>query len=372
MTDLDLAGARSIAVAAQGLHLAAGAADAPAVLGRLGCVQIDAIAVVRRSHELVHLARGVPEVEVRTLLDPVAEPRHFEHLGHAASMLPMAMWPYFALRRRHYRNGGWRGPEVTAEACRQVRRAVAAQGEVTVGDLGGTRGQGWERDSPAKWAAEWLLATGELVCTSRRSFSRVYRSAQTLPSRFAHDLPDDECLAHLVQVALDALGVATSDDVADYFRLPHARVREHLRAHADPPVRVQGWPGPAWLGSAAGGEPPLDHGRCTPLSPFDSLVWHRPRTARLFGVDYRLEAYKPAARRECGYFGMPVLVGTEIVGRVALRTARPTTRVEGRQLVAGHDVEHLDRAARTAAAWAGAVLDPDEQPPPPAVGARSC
>lgn len=356
MDDLSLTEARTIAVTAQGLHTVGQPPSAAALLQRLACIQLDTIAVVRRSHELVLLGRGVDDDEARTLLDPTANPRHFEYWAHAAAVLPVTLWPYFAFRRRRFRDHGWRGPKVDPTACAAVRAAVAERGQVTISDLGGAKGSGWERSAPAKWAAEWLLATGELVCVARRRFSRVYQSAAVLPDDVQYDADDDECLARLVQVALDALGVGTSADVADYFRLPLGPVREHLHLYHRTRVRVEGWREPAWLSHDATDALPVDDEACTPLSPFDSLVWYRPRAQRLFGVDYRLEAYKPPAQRQCGYFGMPVLAGNRIIGRVALRTRGGMAQVEGFQLVDSRDADRLWRGAQVAARWAGAAL----------------
>ncbi|MEU8048419.1 DNA glycosylase AlkZ-like family protein [Micromonospora haikouensis] len=358
MLEISQAEARVVAVAAQGLHLAHPHTDATAVLRARATIQLDTIQVVRRSHELVLLARGVADQAAQSFLDERATPTQFEYWGHAASVLPLELWPYFALRRRRFQSGGWSGPAVDPAACDAVRAAVTASGGMTVTDLGGAKGSGWYRSAPAKWAAEWLLATGEFVCVARRRFSRLYQPvADVLPASLQHDPDDATCLQHLTGLALRALGIGTADDIADYFRLPKPAVTAALRDIPDAePVAVQGWTEPAWITSAARQQVPLDDDACTPLSPFDSLIWHRPRARRLFGVDYVLEAYKPAAQRECGYFGMPVLAGTDIIGRIALRASKGTAHLEGQQLIDGHDPDRLRHAAHTAAAWASARL----------------
>ncbi|WP_051853806.1 winged helix-turn-helix domain-containing protein [Streptomyces sp. NRRL S-146] len=361
MLDLSLQEARAIALSAQGLHTKhIDRANGEAVLDRLGCIQLDTISVVRRSHELIQLARGVPPTTVAGLISHAQPPTLFEYWGHAASLMPIKLWPWFGFRRRNYRAKGWTGPAVDPAAVTHVRAVLADRESATISDLGGAQGNGWERSSANKWALEWLLATGELACVHRKGWQRVYQlSERVVPTALLQAEPDDaECLHQLAGIALRALGVATADDVADYFRLPARKVSTlmHTLPGAEA-VRVEGWKDPAWAASEALTPAPVE-AACTPLSPFDSLIWHRPRMGRLFGVEYLLEAYKPAARRECGYFGMPVLHGDKIVGRVALRISKRTAVIEGHQLIEGHDPALLDQAIATACAWADAQHTP--------------
>ncbi|MFF8646540.1 DNA glycosylase AlkZ-like family protein [Streptomyces sp. NPDC015345] len=113
---------------------------------------------------------------------------------------------------------------------------------------------------------------------------------------------------------------------------------------------------------------PVEAEACTPLSPFDSLIWHRSRMRRLFGIEYLLEAYKPAAKRECGYFGMPVLVGTSLIGRIAVRVSKGTAHIEGHQLIKGQDPAHLERALAVICGWANATSVPALTMSPQSVG----
>jgi uncharacterized protein YcaQ len=358
--ELSRGDARSIALAAQQVHQRAGLRSYPATLAALGCIQLDTISVVRRSHELVLLARGVPAQHAETALAPTGTVESFEYYGHAASLLPVSLWPLMAFRRRRFTAGGWRGPAVDAAAVVEARRIVEERGAVTVTDLGGAQGNGWERSSPLKWAAEWLLATGEFACTRRRGWTREYELAhRVIPAEaLTHEPDDHDCLDGLIEIALRALGIATADDVADYFRLPVKTVEKAIADVSDVlPATVEGWSAPAWTMPTAlsAACPPQES--CTPLSPFDSLIWYKPRMGRLFGVEYKLEAYKPAAQRECGYFGMPVLAGDRIVGRVALRIAKKTARIEGMQSTDADSEEYLRAAAMTAAEWAGSTFE---------------
>lgn len=310
-----------IAVAAQHIGTASAAVDAEGLLGRLGCVQLDSIAAVRRSHELVALARGVPLPTAMDLLARRDVAVGFEGWAHAMSFVAIELWPYFAVRRRHIRAKGWSGPAVDEAACREVRRRLAEGQELTSGDLGGPSGLGWGSRSALKIAADWLLWTGEASCVFRRGFTRVYLCTdRAIPGPYRWDEGDDnECLRRLVGAALRALGVGTTDDIADYFRLGQSEeVEKVLHGLGVEQVIVEGWEQPAWLAVGAGANAgPV--AQPVALSLFDSLIWYRPRQERLFGRRWLLEAYKAPAKREFGYFGMPILTTGGLAGRVALR-----------------------------------------------------
>ncbi|MDH6707178.1 uncharacterized protein YcaQ [Kitasatospora sp. MAA19] len=355
--------ARRIALRAQGLL---GAPDRRAgvrgVLRHLGAVQLDTISVLARSHELVPYARlgavGRPAVEAAYW----GAGASFEYWSHAACILPVEEWPLFAFRRRRYRGRGhlW-GHQVTPETYRHVLDKLRAEGPLTSTELGGAkRTAEWWDWSDTKIAVERALAFGDVVCTERRSWKRVYALAeQAIPDAlFGQDLADRECVRTLVAQAGAALGVATRTDLLDYHRLRAEELDPVLADCGLVPVEVAGWgpddaPAPAWADPAALAAAPRGRHRTTLLSPFDSLVWDRARTERIFGMTHRLEAYTPKHKRVHGYFAMPLLAGGRLVGRVD--PAR-----EGRTLVARQvsldstrHVEALAAALREAAAWVG-------------------
>src|SRR5262249_15904042 len=149
---------------------------------------------------------------------------------------------------------------------------------------------------------------------------------------------------------------ATLDDLADQFRMPLARAHAALEAAGLVAVGVEGWPQPAFADPPAlarldSGGP---RGRARPLllSPFDSLVWHRPRTVRPFDSPHAIEAYVPAPRRIHGYSAMPLLAGGRLAGRVDPKRAGRTL-VARRLTVRREAVEHLATALRSAAEWVG-------------------
>ncbi|MGI5258139.1 winged helix-turn-helix domain-containing protein [Streptomyces angustmyceticus] len=360
--------ARRIALRAQGLL---GAPDRRAgvrgVLRHLGAVQLDTISVLARSHELVPYARlgavGRTAVEAAywnaTPPDaPAPRPHSFEYWSHAACILPIEEWPHFAFRRRARRAKGhrWHVMEDSARSCAAVLDRLTADGPLTTSELGGGRKGGeWWDWSETKIAVEWLLDTGEVVCTRRRAWKRVYDLAErAVPDALLHDdLDDATCIRRLVAQAGAAMGVATRADLADYHRLKAEQVDAVIADSGLVPVEVEGWGKPAWADPAALATPPRGRHRTTLLSPFDSLIWDRPRTERIFDFTHRLEAYVPRPRRIHGYFAMPLLAGGRLVGRVD--PAREGTTLIARQ-VSMRDakaVTPMAQALREAAGWVG-------------------
>lgn len=351
--------ARRIALGAQGLL---GSVDRGAgvhgVLRRLGAVQLDTISVLARSHELVQYARlgALPRSAVEASY--WSEGRSFEYWSHAACILPIEEWPLFAFRRRERRARGhrWHRLSDREASCAAVRDRLKADGPLTTAGLGGAKNGGeWWDWSESKIAVEWLLDTGEVVCVQRQGWKRVYDLAErAIPDELRHeDLSDHECLRRLVAQAGAAMGVATRADLADYHRLRAAQVDSVIEETGLLPVSVAGWGKPAWADPQALDAPPRGRHRTTLLSPFDSLIWDRPRTDRIFGFTHRLEAYVPKSKRVHGYFVMPLLAGGRLVGRVD--PAREGSTLVARQLsVEGPaSVEAMAEALWEAASWVG-------------------
>ncbi|MBH5336675.1 YcaQ family DNA glycosylase [Streptomyces pactum] len=358
--------ARRMALRAQGLLGAPDrAAGVRGVLRHLGAVQLDTISVLARSHELVPYARlgavgrtAVEEAYWSVGDGPGGGPTGFEYWSHAACVLPIEEWPHFAFRRRAYRARPQWYHDLADGAYETVIAQLRERGPLTATELGGAKNGGpWWDWSEAKVAVERALMYGEVVCTRRRGWKRVYDLAErAVPDTLLHDeLDDAECLRRLVRLAGRSLGVATRADLADYHRLKAEQVDSVIADTGLVPVEVAGWGKPAWADpealaavSAKGGR----H-RTTLLSPFDSLIWDRARTERIFGFTHRLEAYVPKAKRVYGYFAMPLLSGGRLLGRVD--PAR-----EGRTLVARQvsletprAVAPMAAALREAAEWVG-------------------
>ena len=334
--------ARRLALTAQGLlsapaARAAGPAALRAALRRLGAIQVDSINVVARSHELVLASRAGAH-------DPAAFERllyrrraGFEYWGHAASFLPIDSYRWFLPRMRRMAattRGWWAGVRAEhADLYPRILARIAEEGPLAASAFrqpdAGPRGTWWDW-APAKHVLEDLFDQGVLLVHDRVRFERRYDLAErVLPPGLDLSVPTgQEAAVALTVLAARAVGVGTAADLADYFRLPPAEARpalaEAVAGGLLQQVAVQGWAKPAYLVPGT----PVPRRVSRPpvlLSPFDSLIWFRERTERLFGFHYRIEVYTPAAKRRHGYYVMPVLAGDRLVARVDPK-ARPTQR----------------------------------------------
>lgn len=351
--------ARRIALRAQGFL---GAPDrrggVRGVLRHLGAVQLDTISVLARSHELVPYAR-LGAVGRDTVEQAYWSDRHaFEYWSHAACVLPIEEWPHFAFRRRARRARGhrWHILQDKERSTRAVLDRLKADGPLTSTELGGAKNGGeWFEWSETKIAVEWLLDTGEVVCSERRGWKRVYDLPErAVPDALLHDdLDDRECLRRLVALAGRSLGVGTRADIADYHRLKGDQVDAVIADSGLVPVAVEGWGRAAWADPAALATVPRGRHRTTLLSPFDSLVWDRARTERIFGFTHRLEAYVPKPKRIHGYFAMPLLAAGRLQGRVD--PAREGSALVARQLslTSPKAARPMAEALLEAASWVG-------------------
>jgi uncharacterized protein YcaQ len=368
--ELSGAEARRAGLRAQGVF---GATDRPggvvAMLERLGAVQLDTISVLARSHELVAYSRLGPVGRDAVERAYWSSRSAFEYWAHAACLLPVEQWPLYAFRRRRFRARGQRWHKVPRGVGAKVLERLRAEGPLTSTELGGAkRGGPWWDWSEVKVAVEWLLDLGEVVCTSRRGWRRVYDLPErALPATVLSAAePDDAgCVRALAEIAGRALGVATLGDLADFHRLTRAEVQAALDETTLVEVRVAGWGEPAWAHpSALATIAKRGRHRTTLLSPFDSLVWDRRRTQRMFGFAHRLEAYVPAHRRVHGYFAMPLLAGGRLVGRVD--PGRDGRTLVAKQLtVQPRALEAMAAALREAASWVGCdnIAVREVQPP---------
>ena len=353
---LSSAEARRVALAASGFDRERPGATPDArhfrrVIDTLGILQLDFVNVLVPAHFLVLWSRlGAYD---RSRFERVVYDRgdYTEQWAHEASIVPSGHWRLLAHRREAWEP--WtNNPILRLKKRKQyldaVLHQVREQGALTSRDLppvpGPKRKPGdWHRSVP-RWALEYHFARGDLAVRRRLpNFQRVYDLPErVLPEQHRQcDLDREEADRELLRRAAQALGIATRHDLADYYRMSprdaQPRIEELVDTGALSPVSVDGWSEPAYLSKDA--RIPRKVPGASLLSPFDPVVWFRPRAKRLFGFHYRIEIYVPEAKREWGYYVLPFRIGDEIVARVDLKADRNsgTLRICHAYAEAGHD-----------------------------------
>jgi len=356
---------------------------------RLGVLQLDAVNVLARAHyvplfsRLGAYDRGAfdqatwPVVSRPPVAARAPERSLFEYWGHEASLLPVALQPLFRWRmdRAERLEGLW------ARVARLVREKrgyvddvlsqVRERGPLGASDVAspptrraGSWSWGW---SDAKTALEWLFWAGKVTTASRVNFKRLYDVPErVLPERVLRAPTPSVEDAHreLLRISARALGIATEDDLADYYRLrigaARPRIAELIEEGSLRRVTVEAIDRPMFLyaGRDDAGAPARATGQAL-LSPFDPLVWYRPRSERLFGFHYRIEIYTPEHLRKHGYYVLPFLLGDRLAARVDLKADRGASvlRVPAAHLEPPASkvevAEALARELRLAADWLG-------------------
>jgi uncharacterized protein YcaQ len=348
--------ARRIALAAQGFdrprpQKGADVRHIRRVIRQLGLLQLDFVNVLIPAHYLVLYSR-LGAYERDRLHKLVYRRREFtEQWAHEASIVPMELWPLLEYRRQDYRP--WPGSPITrlkkkSKYLKQVIDLIANNGAATSQDMppvpGPARRPGdWHRSLP-RWALECHFGSGRVAVADRLpNFQRVY----DLPERvidakyLSEQVSRDDAQRELLRRAAKSCGIATLQDLADYYRMSPReaapRVHELVKSGDLCEVEVEGWKQPGLLYKGARVPRKL---RCSSLlSPFDPLVWFRPRAERLFDFHYRIEIYVPASKRKWGYYVLPFLLNDRIVARVDLKADRKAKQL---LVLAAHKEEDID------------------------------
>ena len=337
----------------------------------IGVLQLDFVNVLLPAHfQMIWSRLGAYDRQrfERYLYDS----REFtEQWAHEASIVRVSDWPLLEYRRR-----GWkpwkRDPlrllDDPEDYLAQILEQVQAHGAVTAGDLPDAeslpRKKGdWHRPVQ-RWALEHHFGRGTLGVRKRlANFQRVYDLQERLidDTHRTAAVPEGEARTLLLRQAASSLGVATLQDLADYYRMSPRAAAPHVEKLVAEgylePVAVQGWRQNAWL--AADARFPRAITGASLLSPFDPLVWHRPRAERLFDFEYRIEIYVPAPKRRWGYYVLPFRLGDRIVARVDLKADRKRGELLVRQthFEDGADRKEtesaLARELNALAAWLG-------------------
>jgi uncharacterized protein YcaQ len=339
--------------------------DLARTIRRLALVQLDYVNVLVPSHYQVPFSRLGPYD--RGLLDRLVygSGEFTEHWAHEASIVPTETWPLLRYRRDEHRPRPWGFDKFLRENVAYVARVleeVRSRGPLRADELPPFDGvahsldHAWFRSVP-RAVLEAHFGRGALAIATRETdFARRYDVAERVVPAEHHSraVEREEALRQLLLQAARAHGVGTAADLADYFRMPvrdaRPRLTELVASGALREARVEGWREPAYLHPEA--QPARVEARSL-LSPFDPVVWFRPRTRRLFGFDYRFEIFVPPAKRRWGAYVLPFLLGDRLVARVDLKSERLGRRL----LVVGAWLERGADGAAVAPALAAELRE---------------
>jgi uncharacterized protein YcaQ len=336
--------ARHIWIAAQRLDTAApfgaGPAATSAAIAHLGYVQIDTINVIERCHHHILFSR-IPGYRRGDLAhNQSADKSIFEYWTHALSYVPVADLPFFvpAMKRQRETPSRWFG-SVTPDEVKKMLGRLRKEGPLSIRDIGDDelvdKNHPWASRKPSKRVLEMMFIQGLVVVSARQGMLKTYDltarhfgwtgqpKAATERQVTAYKL--DRALRSQGLVSLDSICHLDAPGKAAVKELIDARVRRKLLV----PVAIEGaekvahWAEPSALAAMASEPPNLVH----ILSPFDPLIIQRRRLKLFFGYDHIFEAYIPAAKRQLGYFTLPVLLGDRIVAALDLKTDRSAKKL---------------------------------------------
>ena len=312
-------------------------------IDRLGYIQIDTIAVIKRSHHHTLWTRQ-NDYKEEMLHHLQAIDRHiFEYWGHAMSYMPMSDYRFCLPRMRNFHNPTNKWIKNQLEKCAplldQVLERIRKEGPLSSKDFrksSENRGASWWNWKPAKMALEFLFWRGDLMVTQRHNFHKIYDlTERVLPQNVDTTMPDNDTLGQfLIRRALTSLGIAAKNEIQKYMQPDTARdselqianrevisksLNDLMEAREVIPVTIEEENTRYYALSEIIENDP--HRKKTSshvyiLSPFDNCIIQRARTKRMFGFEYTLECYVPADKRRYGYFVLPILWGDNFVGRL--------------------------------------------------------
>jgi uncharacterized protein YcaQ len=354
MTVYPLSAVRTMALHAQGLTRPNQSDSTPNLsaiqetVKRLGCVQIDTLNLVQRSHYLVLWSRlgDYKPVDFDSLVYSREHRSMFEGWQRVASIIPLKDYRYQLPRMQRMRQNHSEGflkwfDQDGHNLMDMVLERIRVEGALRAADFeyhGPRRGSWWDW-KPAKTALEYLFAFGDLMITNRVNFQRVYDlTERVLPSWVDTSEPTMEQRdRYWMEQAALVLGICQPNQLIGYNYFQRGPVRQVLEALikegvlVSVEVRLVDDTTQSYLvhrvnleelKKAADGA--VQAVRTTFLSPFDNLWWAPGRDEQLWGFRQRLEAYTPAPQRVWGYFCLPILHGNRVVGRFDPKLERKT------------------------------------------------
>jgi uncharacterized protein YcaQ len=375
LDSLSIADARALALAAQGFDTARPKTKATqrhvdALISRLGVIQIDSVNVLVRSQELPLFSR-LGNHNRNAIPKATEQQKLLESWGHEAAHLPVEIHPLFRWKMEAARLGKAKHWGLTSfyddnkAFVKRMLKHVEKNGPTTSRELSTRtekKGTWWDWDE-AKVALEYLFLTGQLMSRGRGTdFARIYDTPERVLPEDVLNAPtpsEHDARKQLLVRSAIAQGVATASDLADYYRQKPTTVKPLITELVEEgelrTVAVDGWTEKAFIHRAA--KLPKQLHATALLSPFDSLVWCRPRNERLFDFHYRIEIYTPKEKRKFGYYVLPFMMNGEMVGRVDLKADRANSKLLVHSVHTEKGVKRstindaLNNELRTMASW---------------------
>ena len=392
---IGIAAARRVAIKAQSLHQGQSLfGDTPspplsspinarqinACIDAMALLQIDAINTIIRSHYMPLYSR-LGHYSTSKLDDLVfdqsaqrqSKRRYFEYWGHECSVMPLSYFPLLRWRMEDARRGVGVYSQLAQFAKKEstyvsrIKKTVAEQGPISSRQLDGSkRGPGMWEWSKSKQALEYLFWSGQVTTKGRSGFARLYDLTEnSIPQDVLDvEVSREDAIAELLVKGVKAMGVATTSDIRDYFRInakeANALIPRLLEEQRIIEIEVEGWKQPAYCMPEL--KIPRQSKAQALLTPFDPLVWCRQRILRLFDFDYKIEIYVPESKRRYGYYVLPFILGDNIVARVDLKAHRDHSQLEvkGAWLEADANIEHTAGALTASLCQLASWLDLNE------------
>jgi uncharacterized protein len=309
------------------------------IINQLGYLQIDTISVVERAHHHILWSRQPDYIPDYLNQLQESDRKLFEYWGHAAAYLPMADYRFYRYKMKHFINTNDNWFKNKLKLCENlipsILNRIHTEGGLSSRDFisaSKKKGEGWWDWKPAKIALELLFWQGELMVSKRIGFQKVY----DLPERVVPDFIDqteptiDEVCEYQVKKALNAFGLASEKDIQYILKITgKKKISKYLKTMVENrkiiAIRI------GKLVDTYFGLPQtldqyfnlsLKNNKIHILSPFDNLIINRNRLKSIFGFDYSIECYVPAAKRKYGYFCLPILYKGNFIGRFDFKADR--------------------------------------------------
>ncbi|RKF18081.1 winged helix-turn-helix domain-containing protein [Alginatibacterium sediminis] len=353
MQSLSIPQARKLALLAQGLPKQSSKSSplsrTLSAFERLGYVQIDTISVVQRAHHHTLWSRN-PSYQLEHLDQLVADKHVFEYWAHAAAYLPMRDFRYTLVRKAAIKSGEqkhWYSKDHKLMA--EVLKRIEHEGPLMAKDFSGEsyKSNGWG-SKPTKQALENLFIQGDLMITQRKNFHKVYDlSSRVLPSHVDTSMPSEQEYGHfLVLSYLNAHAFGNLSQITYQQRSLKPLVVSALEQLSEEgklsQLTINGDPFYVLTSALVLLNNRLNKKQAKILSPFDNLLIQRARASAVFNFDYLLECYVPAAKRQYGYFSLPILWDGTLVARADCKVDKSTQVLNVISLTIESSVRHKD------------------------------